>query len=293
MRRARMIIALALAALATPTPAAATSGTAKRVYVSALKGADAAACGSASAPCLTFQYAHDQRVAPGGEIDVLDPGGYGALTITKSVSIVNDGAGVAGIFQTNVSGSAITVKAGPSDYVNIKGLTLDGGGFGEYGIHATGFGLLTISNMSIRRFSDGIHVQPGGTSTLGLRDVVTSANAANGIYIFSNFVIRIDLRNVDSSYNTNGIFLGTAGTVQTATAFVNGPIHDSSFTNNTKGIYQQNNVDTTLSNVTSLFNTASDMYCDTPFASASFLNTFSNNAMLNLSGMSPAPVTLR
>ena len=55
-----------------------------RVFVAA-QGSDSNPC-TFAAPCRTFQHAHDM-VAAGGEIDVLDPAGYGAVIITKSISI--------------------------------------------------------------------------------------------------------------------------------------------------------------------------------------------------------------
>ena len=48
------------------------------------------------APCRSFQAGHDNTF-PDGQITVLDPGTYGAVTITKSISIVNDGVGEASI----------------------------------------------------------------------------------------------------------------------------------------------------------------------------------------------------
>ena len=57
---------------------------AQRVFVSAT-GSDGNPCSFAS-PCRTFQHAHDVASA-NGEIDVLDPAGYGAVTITKAISI--------------------------------------------------------------------------------------------------------------------------------------------------------------------------------------------------------------
>jgi hypothetical protein len=62
-----------------------------RTYVSAASGNDANDCNRLM-PCRTFQVAHNATLA-NGEITVLDPGGYGAATITKSISIVNDGVG--------------------------------------------------------------------------------------------------------------------------------------------------------------------------------------------------------
>src|SRR5262249_50037871 len=92
-----------------------------RTFVSAASGNDANNCDRAT-PCRTFQGAHD-KTNPDGEITVLDSGGYGAVTITKSISIVNDGAGEASIL---VSGgvTGITINGGPAAYVNLRGLTV-------------------------------------------------------------------------------------------------------------------------------------------------------------------------
>ncbi|WP_158818603.1 hypothetical protein [Methylocapsa sp. S129] len=67
-----------------------------RAWVSG-HGADAAGCGAPASPCRSLQYVHDNIIAAGGEIDILDPAGYGAITITKALSIVNDGVGTAGV----------------------------------------------------------------------------------------------------------------------------------------------------------------------------------------------------
>src|SRR5215467_883770 len=77
--------------------------------VSALRGDDANNCGVAT-PCRTFQRAHD-AANDQGEITVLDPGGYGSLTITKSISIVNDGIGEASVLVSG-GGTGITVNNG-------------------------------------------------------------------------------------------------------------------------------------------------------------------------------------
>src|SRR5262245_59765219 len=98
-----------------------------RVFVSA-QGSDGNPC-TFAAPCRTFQHAHDV-VAANGEIDVLDPAGYGALTIDRAISI--QGHGFAGIAVT--SGNAITIGAGGADRINLRGLLLDGIGTGADGI---------------------------------------------------------------------------------------------------------------------------------------------------------------
>src|SRR5262252_898230 len=77
-----------------------------------------------TAPCRTFQVAHDNTIAS-GEITILDAGSYGAVTITKNISIINDGVGEAGAL---VSGGAtgITINAGANDAVTLRGLTIKG-----------------------------------------------------------------------------------------------------------------------------------------------------------------------
>ena len=57
----------------------------------------------------------------GGEITVLDSAGYGSVTINKSVSITNEEGVEAGI-TTPTAVNAITVNAGLSDVVNLRGL---------------------------------------------------------------------------------------------------------------------------------------------------------------------------
>ncbi|MCG4712409.1 hypothetical protein L0P28_16900, partial [Dorea formicigenerans] len=66
-----------------------------RTWVSGT-GTDQAGCGPLATPCRTMQYAHDNTAA-GGEIDVKHAAGYGTLTITKSITILNEGVGTAGL----------------------------------------------------------------------------------------------------------------------------------------------------------------------------------------------------
>src|SRR5215468_12384489 len=107
--KASFIILLPLALSVIAAPARAQLA---RTYVSAASGNDANDCNRLT-PCRTFQAAHD-KTSSMGEITVLDPGGYGAVTITKSVSIINDGVGEAGVL---VSGGAngITIAASALD----------------------------------------------------------------------------------------------------------------------------------------------------------------------------------
>src|SRR5499427_7819551 len=64
-----------------------------RSFVSAAIGNDGNApnC-NRNTPCRSFQIAHDNTLDK-GEITVLDPGSYGAVTVVKNISIINDGIG--------------------------------------------------------------------------------------------------------------------------------------------------------------------------------------------------------
>src|ERR1700756_674202 len=91
---------------------------ASRTWVSGV-GDDANPC-SRTAPCKTFAGAIS-KTAAGGEINVLDPGGFGAVTITKSITISSVGF-EAGVLVSGTNG--IVVSAGPADSVTLEGLDI-------------------------------------------------------------------------------------------------------------------------------------------------------------------------
>src|SRR5262245_17788661 len=124
---------------------------AQRVFVAA-QGSDSNPC-TFALPCRTFQHAH-AVVAANGEIDVLDPAGYGKLTISKAISV--QGHGFSGI--SSPSGDAITIGAGANDKINLRGLLLDGGGSGANGITFNSGGILIIQDSLIRNFAGGYGV---------------------------------------------------------------------------------------------------------------------------------------
>src|SRR5215472_9725628 len=126
MKRIAFLWTVALTAALTSSDAYAQ---ANRTFVSG-DGSDSNPC-SLAAPCRSFAGALAQT-NPGGEIAVLDTAGYGAVTITKAISIVNEEGVEAGITAT--SGDGITISAGASDVVNLRGLTLVGVGSNGNGI---------------------------------------------------------------------------------------------------------------------------------------------------------------
>jgi hypothetical protein len=174
----------AAAMVAVCVGASAAHAGASRVWVSG-HGVDQAGCGAPTAPCRSLQYAHDNAVNAGGEIDILDPAGYGAVTITKSVSIVNDGVGTAGVQSGD--DNAITISAGPNDAVFLKGLNIDGlQGGGFIGVRLASGGKLTIVDCTVRHFSTaGIQVEEAdGTVVVNVADTWSSDNQGAAGFAF-------------------------------------------------------------------------------------------------------------
>jgi len=112
--------AVAIAAF-TLTFASMAQAQASRTWVSGV-GDDANPC-SRTAPYKTFAGAIS-KTAQGGEIDALDPAGYGAVTITKSMTIDGGGGQVASVLVAGTNG--IVIQAQPGDTVNLVNLRFQG-----------------------------------------------------------------------------------------------------------------------------------------------------------------------
>src|SRR5262249_39963126 len=95
--------------------------------------------------------ARSQKTAPGGEIDALDPGGFGGLTITKAITIDGGGGQVASVLVAGTNG--INVNAGASDVVILRNLRINGvSGSGVNGVQYNSGGALHIENCDIFGF---------------------------------------------------------------------------------------------------------------------------------------------
>jgi hypothetical protein len=144
--------------------AAPANAQATRTWVSGV-GDDANPC-SRTAPCKTFAGAIS-KTAPAGEINVLDPGGFGAVTITKSITISSEGT-EAGVLVSGTNG--IVIAAGAADAVILKGLDIDGIGTGLDGIKVLTGGQVYVLNCRIHHFSgNGINM---ASSTSGAKLLV-------------------------------------------------------------------------------------------------------------------------
>ena len=224
----------ALAMLAVSAPALA--GTANRAWVSG-HGTDASGCGAPTAPCRSFQYVHDNIVAAGGEIDVLDGAGYGAVTITKALSIVAAGA-IAAVQQPTSGQNGITINVGASDAVHLRGLTLEGLGIANDGIifnsgasldvvgcvvrHFVNAGINDLSSTAGSRMSisdtlasdngNGILVVPRASGQAALSGVIANHNGVAGVDVEPLLPVVAQVTAVDSEASGNAFgFVATAG----------------------------------------------------------------------------------
>jgi hypothetical protein len=137
------------------------SAQATRTWVSGV-GDDANPC-SRTAPCKTFAGAIS-KTAAGGEISVLDPGGYGGVTITKSITISGVGEN-ASILATG-SANGILVNAGANDVVTLRDLQINGAGSGQSGIRFWAGGALVVDNVRVFGFQTGIETYTGITTVM-------------------------------------------------------------------------------------------------------------------------------
>ena len=223
-------------------------GQATRTWVSGV-GDDANPC-SRTAPCRTFAGAI-AKTATGGEIDVLDPGGFGALTITKSISIEAVGV-IAGVLVSGTNG--ITIQAGATDKVVLRGLTFDGLGTGLSGISLLSGGALYVQDCTINDFQTGINVAPnitGQTSVFISRTIVRN-NSSDGVLFsaLSGSSISATLDAVSTEKN------GGAGVEAKGGGGVDVSLESSTSANNAVGILSRGPGATiNLSNVTVFGNT--------------------------------------
>ena len=218
---------------------------ATRTWVSGV-GDDVNPC-SRTAPCKTFAGAIS-KTAAGGEIDALDPGGFGAVTITKNITLDGThGAGFGSILASGVNGVNVNDSATGSPntiVVTLRNLSINGAGttLGLNGINFTSGRKLNVEGCNIFNFSNaGINVnQTGATNntgtTVNVRDthiyntnrgldllnsvsfvaaVVTNSTIANmandGARVRTNGHLTLDGSSI--TFCTNGVRMdGAAGT---------------------------------------------------------------------------------
>lgn len=225
---------LAIFNFSSPSYAQAT-----RTWVSGV-GDDVNPC-SRTAPCKTFAGAIS-KTAANGEINCLDPGGFGAVTITKSITL--DCTGTMGsILNSGTTG--ITINDGFTGAPNtieviLRGLSIDGGGStpGLNGIRFVSGRSLVLEDVFVQNQTggNGISIQPAGSAEFYAENV-TVTDGAGGILLQPTGAgnLRAALHNVRSQNNSGtGIRIDSSNSTSTfGTAAV---IDEGNISGNADGI---------------------------------------------------------
>jgi hypothetical protein len=196
-----------------------------RTWVSGV-GDDLNPC-SRTAPCKTYAGAIS-KTSKDGEISTLDPGGFGAVTITKSITI-NGGGGGAGYGSILAAGTNgvtvnITDAADVRKTVRLNWLDINGASSGFDGIRFLAGSALIVENTNIDGFtSDGIEVlnNPQAVHNLNLRNVSIRNCVGNGVKITNTgtnaTVMAFD--NVMVTRSGNGLNAGNGSRGQISNSF--------------------------------------------------------------------------
>jgi hypothetical protein len=204
---------------------------ASRTWVSGV-GDDANPC-SRTAPCKTWAGAISKTAAC-GEIDALDPGGFGAVTITKSITL--DGTGTfASILASLVTG--ITINAAATDVITIRGISINGFCNGLQGIRLLQAKAVNVEDCVIFRFNgNGITSTDADGLKLNVRNTVIRDNTGDGINVIGGSgtgVARVSLANVSLNGNANGVHARTGTTVGATECVFSGNSSAGVFADNT------------------------------------------------------------
>ena len=222
--------ALLLSLLVLLTLSAAAQAQATRTWVSGV-GDDANPC-SRTAPCKTFAGAIS-KTATNGEINVLDPGGFGGVTITKAITISSEGF-EAGVLVSGTN--AIVINAPNTANVVLRGLDIEGLGTGLTGIKVLAAGSVHVEDCTINNFTQ-----------FGIDFVPTSATAHTAELHVSDTIVR----------NNQGVSSGgiriKPGTNTSAVAM----IEDTQLRNNQFGLRVEDNSKVAAKSTTAAGNTGS------------------------------------
>lgn len=301
-------VALALTILGTTLLAAFYTAPAQaqatRTWVSGV-GDDANPC-SRTAPCKTWAGAISKTVA-GGEIDALDPGGFGAVTITKAITIDGGGGQVASTLVAGTNG--FVVSAGTNDVVIIRNMRINGldqsGNPGISGISFLAGAELVVDKCDIFGFATaGVNISRSAAGSVNIHDTtfrvipgtgVSATTSAGNVFIEisnSNFQGMLTSgaltgNGVNAGNNiimtvSNSVFSGLATAAQ-ATGSGNLSVDTSVFATNSVGISSStgtiNANNNSLYNNTTAFNVTSSSSSPGNNKVVGSIGTFSPSAM--------------
>jgi hypothetical protein len=212
-QRSVVFVVLALALLIAP----AAYAQATRTWVSGV-GDDANPC-SRTAPCKTFAGAIS-KTAAGGEISVLDPGGFGAVTITKAITINGEGT-LAGILSSLTNG--IIVNAGVNDKIIIRNVSINGAGNGLNGVRYLAGKDVTLENVTIEGFTGrGIDMSLTTNGKLFVRNSKISEGGTGIFVTTTSGQAQAVLEDVHLTGLTNGLEASTNGRATITRSVISG-----------------------------------------------------------------------
>jgi len=237
---------------------------ASRTWVSGV-GDDANPC-SRTAPCKTFAGAIS-KTAAGGEINCLDPGGFGAVTITKSITI--DCHEIFGsVLVSGTNGINIAANGGN---VTLRNLNLDGlVSNGLRGISITTANNVWIEDCAIFGFAQQAIADTRSTGgSLNVTNTVVRNNAGAGMGVaITGGTLKVLIDNLRSLNNAAGVSFGPNANVMiknsdlsnnTTTGLDNGgasiSADNNNISNNATGVNNAGSGTTRLSNNNIMFNT--------------------------------------
>jgi hypothetical protein len=235
-------VAFVLAALLMA--AQATNALVTRTWVSGV-GNDANPC-SRTAPCKTFAGAFIKTTA-GGEISALDPGGYGAITIDKAITINGDGT-LGGIVASFTTG--ITVNAGVEDRVVLRNISINGGGNGINGVRYIAGKSLVLDNVTISGFTTrGIDMNLTNNGDLFVRNTHIT-KVPTGVFVATTVgLARATLDHLHLEGLTNGIDAGANSRVNISNSVITGNASNGVLANSATARIAVNNCQVSFNNV--------------------------------------------
>ena len=198
---------------------------ATRTWVSGV-GDDVNPC-SRTAPCKTFAGAIS-KTATNGEINCLDPAGYGAVTVTKSITIdCEDTQG--SILAAGTTGIIINMAAGDAKKAfRLRGVSINGAGTGTFGIRVlTNLSTLTLQEVVIDGFvNHGVTIETSAGNLKGLIDHTTIRNnaghAINSV-IIGSATTNVAVQMLTLSFNgQNGLNLADNNVFTVSDSVING-----------------------------------------------------------------------
>ncbi len=210
------------------------SAQATRTWVSGV-GDDVNPC-SRTAPCKTFAGAISKTASP-GIINCLDPGGFGAVTITKSITI--DCTGTMGsVLSSGVQG--VVINALSTDKVVLRAIDINGAGttLGTNGVNYIQAASVALYDVNIANYSSNA-VTVTSTVAGGHKLHMTSCQVLNsnrGVNLAPTAPATVDA-DIDGSTFDN---LTPGAGIDVVSASCTATVHDSTLTHSAVGLQVQN-----------------------------------------------------